>query len=122
MLLPIKAGFGSAIGSGKQFLPWIHIDDLCGIYMKAIEDAEMVGAFNAAAPEHITNQVFTQKAAKILKKALWVPKIPTFFMKIMFGKMSEILLHGSRVSAQKIQAAGYRFLFPGIESALKQLL
>lgn len=122
MLLPIKAGFGSAIGSGKQFLPWIHIDDLCGIYMKAIEDAEMVGAFNAAAPENITNQVFTQKAAKNLKRALWVPKIPAFFMKIMFGKMSEILLHGSRVSAQKIQAAGYRFLFPGIESALKQLL
>lgn len=122
MLVSIKSGFGSPIGTGKQYMPWIHIDDLCGIYIKAIEEVQMVGAYNAVAPEHITNKVFTQKAAKILNRPLWVPNIPSFFMKLVFGKMSEILLQGSRVSAEKIQTAGYRFLFPGIESALNQLL
>lgn len=122
MLAPIKAGFGSAIGSGKQYMPWIHMEDLCGIYIKAIEETEMVGAYNAVAPEHITNREFTQKAAEILKRPLWMPNVPAFVLKLMFGKMSEILLKGSRVSSQKIQTAGYRFLFPGIDSALKQLL
>jgi uncharacterized protein (TIGR01777 family) len=120
--MPIKKGFGSAIGSGKQYLPWIHIDDLCGIYIKAIEDAQMVGAFNAVAPEHLTNKEFTQRLAYIMKKTLWLPNIPAFVMKSIFGKMSEILLQGSRVSSEKIQSAGYKFLFPSLESSLKQLI
>ena len=122
MMIPIKTGFGSAIGSGKQYLPWIHIDDLCDIYIKAIEDSQMLGAYNAVAPEHLTNKEFTQTLADILKRTLWLPKIPVFVMKLIFGKMSEILLKGSRVSSKKIQAAGYKFLFPTLEDALKQLL
>ncbi len=121
-MIPIKTGFGAAIGTGKQYLPWIHIDDLCDIYIKAIEDAQMIGAYNAVAPEHITNKAFTQSLAKTLKRTLWFPNIPAFVMKLIYGKMSEILLQGSRVSSEKIQAAGYKFLFPTLESALKQLL
>ena len=122
MMIPIKTGFGSAIGSGKQYLPWIHIDDLCDIYIKAIEDAQMNGAYNAVAPEHLTNKAFAQSLANTLKRTLWFPNIPAFVMKLIFGKMSEILLKGSRVSSKKIQAAGYKFLFPTLEDALKQLL
>ncbi|MFC2081105.1 TIGR01777 family oxidoreductase [Bacteroidota bacterium] len=120
--IPIKAGFGSAMGTGKQYIPWIHIDDLCGIYIKAIEDTKMIGAYNAVAPEHVTNKEFTQTLATSLKKPLWFPNIPAVAMKILFGEMSEILLQGSRISAEKIQTTGFQFQFPSLEGALQQLM
>ena len=122
IIIPIKMGMGFAMGTGKQFLPWIHIDDLCGIYIKAIEDSQMKGAYNAVSPEHITNREFTKTLAHILNKPFWSPNIPALVMKLIFGKMSQILLQGSRVSSEKIQAAGYKFLFPNLEGALKQLM
>ena len=122
MLIPMKTGVGSAIGTGKQYMPWIHIDDLCDIYIKAIEDVQMDGAYNAVAPDHLTNKAFTQSLANTLSRTLWFPNIPGFVMKLLFGKMSVILLQGSRVSSKKIHAAGYRFLFPTLNGALKQLL
>jgi NAD dependent epimerase/dehydratase family enzyme len=82
----------------------------------------MIGAYNAVAPEHLTNIEFTQSLAKILKRPFWFPNIPSFVMKVLFGKRAEILLNGSRVSAEKVQKAGYRFMFPDSENALKQIL
>ena len=119
---PIKKGFGSSIGRGKQYMPWIHIDDLCGIYIKAIEDTKMIGAYNAVAPEHRTNMESTQTLASIQQKKLWFLNIPSVVMKALFGEMSGILLQGSRVSSDKIQTAGFKFLFPSLEGALKQLM
>jgi uncharacterized protein len=122
MATPVKLGFGSAIGNGKQYLPWIHIDDLCSIYIKAIEDIQTNGAYNAAAPDHRTNREFIETLAHVLQKPFWFPNIPAFVMKIMFGKMAEMLLKGSRVSSEKIRAEGYNFKFPNLESALTDLL
>jgi uncharacterized protein len=122
MIAPIKKGIGSAIGSGRQYIPWIHIDDLCGIYIKAIEDTEMKGAYNAVAPDLRTNKDFIRTLAHILRKPFWVFNVPAFMLKIIFGKMSDILLKGSRVSADKIKAAGYNFIFPELESALIDLV
>lgn len=122
MITPVKMGIGSAIGSGRQYLPWIHIDDLCGIYIKAIEDKQMDGAHNAVAPDHKTNKEFTRTLARVLKKPFWFPNVPAITMKLMFGKMSEILLKGSRVSADKIKTTGYNFLFPDLESAFTDLI
>jgi uncharacterized protein (TIGR01777 family) len=122
MITPVKLGIGSAIGSGKQFMPWIHLDDLCGIYIKAIEDTQMNGAYNAVAPDHKTNRDFTETLARVLKKPFWFPNVPTLLLKLIFGKMSEILLNGSRVSSEKIIKAGYRFKFTNLESALVDLL
>ena len=122
MITPVKIGIGSAIGNGKQYLPWIHIDDLCGIYIKAIEDTQMNGTYNAVAPDQKTNRDFTRILARVLKKPFWFPDVPAIAMKIMFGKMSEILLKGSRVSSDKINAAGYNFLFPVLENALTDLV
>jgi len=122
MILPINIGIGSAMGSGRQYMPWIHIDDLCGIYIKAVEDTEMNGAYNAVAPEHKTNKDFTKTLARVLKKPYWFPNIPALLLKLIFGKMSEILLEGSRVSSEKITSAGYRFKFTNLESALLDLL
>jgi len=122
MIFPIKMGIGSAIGSGQQYMPWIHIDDLCGIYIKAIEDAQMNGAYNAVAPEHVINHEFTKTLARVLKKPYWFPNLPAFLLKLIFGNMSEILLKGSRVSSEKITSAGYQFNFTNLESALSDLL
>ncbi|NOY48819.1 MAG: TIGR01777 family protein [Chlorobi bacterium] len=121
MLTPVKMGVGSAIGNGRQYLPWIHIDDLCNIYIKAIEDVQMDGAYNAVAPDHKTNKEFTRTLVRVLKKPFWFPNIPAITMKLIFGKMSEILLGGSRISVDKIKATGYNFLFPELETALTDL-
>ncbi len=122
MLIPIKIGFGAALGSGKQYFPWIHMDDLCDIYIRAIEEASMSGAYNAVAPEHLTNREITKSLAHVLNRKLWAPNIPAFVLKLIFGRMSEIVLQGSRVSSDKIQAAGYKFQYPGIQEAIKNLM
>ncbi len=121
-MLPVRLGLGAALGSGKQYLPWIHMDDLCGIYIQAIENRKMVGAYNAVAPEHLTNKELNRIIAKILRKPLWLPNIPAVLIKLLFGKMSEMLLNGSRISAQKIVSTNYNFLFPDIESALNNCI
>ena len=121
LLQTVKLGIGSAIGDGKQFMPWIHIDDLCEIYIKAIEDAQMNGPYNAAAPHHTTNRDFMETLASILKKPFWFPNIPATFIKLIFGKMSVILLKGNRVSSEKITNAGYRFKFSNLGDALADI-
>lgn len=122
MITTVKMGIGSPLGSGKQYMPWIHIDDLCGIYIKAIEDSQMKGVYNAVAPDHKTNMDYVKILARLLKKPLWFPNVPSIAIKIIFGSMSAIILKGSRVSSEKIRAAGYNFLFPDLESALTDLV
>jgi len=121
ILQPLKMGIAPVPGTGKQYFSWIHIDDLCAIYLKAIEDANMKGVYNAAAPDQITNKEFVGQVAKILHKRVWVNKIPAWLIKLIFGKKSIALLSGFKVSSDKIQSAGYRFLFPDLTSALANL-
>ena len=119
--MPVKLGLGAPIGQGKQYMPWIHINDLCAIYIHALEQENMQGAYNAVAPEHITNNAFTRTIAQILQKPYWFPNIPAAAMNILFGKMAVMLLEGSRVSSDKIRNTGFNYLFPDLESALKNL-
>lgn len=119
--LPVRMGFGAALGNGRQYMPWIHIGDLCNIYIKAIEDIKMRGAYNAVAPDHRTNKDLTESLAHVLKKPFWFPNIPAIFLKALFGEMSAVILKGSRVSSEKITAAGYKFLYPELENALYDL-
>lgn len=121
MTTTVKMGIGSPLGSGKQYIPWIHIDDLCNFYLKAVEDPSMMGAWNAVAPEHITNREFMQTLAKVIEKPFFFPAVPSLVLKILFGKMSGIILKGSRVSAGKIISSGYNFEYPNLENALKNL-
>jgi uncharacterized protein len=121
MAIPVKLLIGSALGSGRQYLPWIHIDDLCDIYLKAIEDSKMTGAFNAVAPQHVSNREFIRTLAGVMGKPFFFPAIPAFVMRLLFGKMSDILLNGSRVSSEKIISAGYTFRFPDLKNALRNL-
>ncbi len=122
MILPVKIGLGSAIGNGRQYMPWIHIDDLCELYIKSIEDNHMNGVFNAVTPDFQTNKSFTQTLAKTLQKPFFLPNIPVFLLRLALGEMSIILLQGSRVSADKLIELGFTFKFPNLGSALKGLL
>jgi len=122
MIKPVKMGIGSAIGTGKQYIPWIHIDDLCGIYIKAIQDNKMKGAYNAVAPDYKTNKKFTKLLASVFNKLFWFPNVPSIAIKLIFGEMSNILLKGSRISADKIKITGYKFQYPNLESALNNLM
>jgi len=119
--LPIKLGFGSPLGDGSQYMPWVHIDDLVSIFILAIEDLKIEGAYNVAAPDHKTNKEFTERLTKVLKKPLWMPNVPGFVLKIALGEMADIVLNGSRVSSEKIIKAGYRFKFSLLEQALEDI-
>jgi len=121
MAAPVKLGIGSALGTGRQYMPWIHIEDLCNIYIRAIEDSRLSGAYNATAPEHRTNKDFMNALATTLGKPFFAPAVPSMVMKLLFGEMSGILLNGSRISSGKIIASGYQFSFPTLENALKNL-
>jgi uncharacterized protein (TIGR01777 family) len=121
IIIPVKWGIGSAIGDGKQYFPWIHIDDLCSLYIKAIEDTQMIGAFNAVAPEHKTNKQFIETIAHSLDKPFWFPKIPAIALKVILGQMSEMILTGSRISSDKIINSDFVFRYSTLEIALEQL-
>lgn len=122
MKTPIEYGVGAALGSGKQYMPWIHIDDICSMYEFTINNSKVNGVYNAAAPIHTTNQELTKLIAAILKKPLILPNIPSFIIKIIFGEASMILLKGSRVSSDKIVNEGFVFKYPDLKLALKNLL
>ena len=121
IMFPIKMGLGSPLGTGRQYMPWVHIDDLCDIFILAMENSTLNGAFNAVAPDHKTNEEFTKTLAKILKKPLFMPNVPGFILKAILGEMSVIVLNGSRVSPEKIIKAGYTFKFPSLEDALRDI-
>ncbi|MEA3460906.1 MAG: TIGR01777 family oxidoreductase [Bacteroidota bacterium] len=119
--IPVRLGLGAPTGPGNQYMPWIHMDDLCSIYIHALESEDIDGAYNAVAPEQITNKEFTRNVAKALKKPFWTPNIPAFAMKLLFGEMAAMLLTGSRVASDKIRKTGFTFKFPDIDSALEDL-
>lgn len=118
---PVEKNVGSPLGSGKQYVPWIHIVDMAAMYLKAVEDINMQGAYNAASPEESTNKILIKKLARQLKKLLWFPKVPAFMLRLMLGQMANLILKGSRVSSEKIIKQGFRFKFETLESALADL-
>jgi len=118
---PIKWGVGSPLGSGKQMMSWIHIDDLIGMFVQAIEQTDMHGAYNAVSPNPVSNKEMTKAIAKILKRPLILPAVPGFALKLILGEMSEIILNGSSVSAEKIISKNFNFKFKNLESALADI-
>ena len=122
MATPVKLGIGSPIGSGKQYMPWIHIHDICSIYEFALKNPEIDGAYNASSPQHTTNENLTRLMAQVLKKPYFMPNVPGFILKMIFGELADALLKGSRASSEKIQNEGFKFEFPDLKVALKDLL
>jgi uncharacterized protein len=121
MALPVKFGFGANLGSGKQWISWIHWEDVVNMYVFAVEHTNLQGTYNMAAPEPITNSTFTQALAKQFKRPLWLPGVPSILLKAVLGERSVAILGSTRVAVSKIQDAGFRFNFASISSALKNL-
>lgn len=122
-LLPVfKWKLGAALGSGEQYMPWIHIDDLCAIYYTAISNPAMSGPYNAAISDDTTNTIFSKTLAKVLGYRIWLPNVPVFLIKIGMGEMSKIVLAGRRVSSDKIEKTGFQFKYDNLEKALRDCL
>ena len=122
MMMPFNYGFGSAIGSGKQYVPWISLADLCNMYLFAVENNQLQGSFNAAIEDETTNLKLSKAIAESLNKKIWLPNVPAWLLKMIFGEMANLLLYGSRVSNKKIKDAGFVFKNTDLTSTLKQLL
>ena len=118
---PIKFGLGAAFGSGKSWQSWIHIKDLSGLFMYVMTH-NLEGAYNAVAPNPVTNLDLTKLCAKVLNKPLWLPNIPKFFMKLVLGDMHTLLFLSQRVSSKKIEEAGFSFKYHHLQPALEALL
>lgn len=119
---PVKWGVGAPLGKGDQYMSWIHIDDLCKMFIYASENDTVSGTYNAVAPTPETNKVITAAVAKVLDKPCFMPNVPAFVLKLMLGKRAAMVLGGSRVSAEKIMAAGFAFDHPDLKGALRDLL
>lgn len=119
---PARWGLASPLGSGKQWIPWVHIEDLARIYLHAIRNNEMQGTYNIAAPEHVQNRDFMCEVAQVLHRPFLLPKVPAFALLLLLGGPSELILDGSRVSNSKVLASGFEFRHPQLNAALTGLL
>jgi uncharacterized protein (TIGR01777 family) len=122
MLAPFRWGVGGRIGSGRQFMSWIAIEDLVGMIDHAIHCNSLQGPLNAVSPNPVTNSEFSKTIGKILKRPALFP-VPAFTLRLAFGQMAdEVLLAGARVSADRLLKSGYKFLYPELEDALRHIL
>ncbi len=120
MLPPFKLGLGGRLGSGEQWMSWIHADDLVNMLLFAIDNPSMKGVYNAVSPSPLRNKDFTQELAKAVGKPARLPA-PGLALRLVLGEMSSMLLNSQRVSPEKVIAAGFRFRFPQLGEALKNL-
>ncbi|MCO4293845.1 TIGR01777 family oxidoreductase [Solitalea sp. MAHUQ-68] len=122
MVKPIKMGMGVTLGSGNQWMSWIHISDMCRMYIHALENNNLTGVFNATSPQPVTYSQFTNAVANQLNRPVWLPNIPEFAMKIMLGEMSHLVLDSTRCSSAAIEKTGFLFQFRELSAALNELL
>ncbi|HEY0079290.1 MAG TPA: TIGR01777 family oxidoreductase [Pyrinomonadaceae bacterium] len=122
MLMPFKMGVGGKLGSGKQWMSWIALDDVVGIIRYAIANETLSGALNTVAPRPVRNEEFTSALGRVLGRPTILP-MPAFAVRLMFGEMGDALLLGSqRVEPARLKESGYQFAYPDIESALRRAL
>ncbi|HAO45809.1 MAG TPA: TIGR01777 family protein [Chitinophagaceae bacterium] len=120
---PLRFGVAAILGNGKQIISWIHIDDLCRMMMHAVEQQNLQGVFNAVAPVPVNNRTLTLTLAKLMRGRLYAAvHVPSFLLTLILGQRSVEVLKSATVSCKKIQDTGFRFTYPGIEDALKNLV
>lgn len=121
MLPPFKAGVGGPVAGGDQYMPWIHVDDIVGIYLEALDDPQWTGPVNGSAPEPVTNKEFSKTLGSVLKRPAFVP-VPAFALRILYGDMAEVVTEGQRAVPEKALAGGYEFKHPELRPALADAL
>lgn len=122
MLTPFKFGVGGTVGSGKQWMSWIALDDIISIINFFLDEENLSGAFNLTAPNPVTNEEFTKALGHALSRPTILP-IPEFAVRLMFGEMGEtLLLGGARVLPKRLQEAGYKFKYETIADAMKHVV
>ena len=120
MSKPVKYGVGAAIGSGKQWQSWIHIDDIIQMYLHALT-TNITGIYNGVAPNPTTNKLLTKEIATVLKKPFFMPNIPKFVMKLLLGEMSTLLFSSQQVSSEKIEKTNFKYKFEGLTPAIEDI-
>lgn len=121
MLPFFKAGVGGPVGGGKQYMPWIHVDDVVGIYLAALDSPDFAGPINAAAPNPVTNKDFSHALGRALHRPAVAP-VPGFTIKAMYGEMAQIVLNGVRMVPGRAAELGYEFAHPDLDEALRSTL
>jgi uncharacterized protein (TIGR01777 family) len=121
MLPPFKAGLGGPIGGGRQYMPWIHREDLTGIYLAAIDSSDFAGPINASAPNPATNKDFSHALGRALHRPAVAP-VPGFTIKAMYGEMAQIVLKGVRMVPGRAPELGYEFRYADLDEALRDTL
>ena len=118
----VRWGVGAPLGSGKQYMSWIHLDDLCRMFIYALDNEAVEGTYNAVGPHPATNKQLTKATARASQRPLWLPNVPAFVLKTALGELASVVLGGNRVSNQKIEDAGFQYKFNKLEVALADLL
>lgn len=119
---PLKGGVAAILGNGQQMISWIHVQDLCNMFLFAIENPSMQGTFNAVAPNPVSNKELTLTLAKQKNGNWFIPfYVPAFLLKIILGEMSIEVLKSATVSSRKVEQQGFKFTYPTIEQALADL-
>jgi uncharacterized protein (TIGR01777 family) len=121
MLPFFKAGIGGPVAGGRQYMPWIHVDDLVGMYVDATRDGAWTGPVNGSAPEPVTNAEFSKALGRVLHRPAFAP-VPKLAVRTLYGEMAEIVAEGQRAVPARAQALGYRFRHPDLEPALRDAL
>ena len=118
----LRFGIAAILGGGKQMISWIHMDDLCRMYILAIENEQLSGSYNAVAPLPVSNKTLMLNLSKKMRGQFYIPiHVPQFLLKLIMGQRSIEILKSATVSCEKIKAAGFTFLYPSIDAALKEL-
>lgn len=117
----VKNGIGSPLGNGQQYMPWIHIDDAVNIFFNSIVNEKFFGTFNAVSSDYITNYELTKKIGEVFNKKIWLPNVPSFVLKFLYGEMSDTILKGVKVSNEKLKAIDLKLKYEKIEEALSEI-
>ncbi len=121
MLPPFKAGVGGPVAGGNQYMPWIHLDDIVGLYIAALDDVSWSGVYNGTAPEPVTNKVFSKALGRALHRPAVAP-VPAFAIRLLYGEMAELVTEGQRAVPERALAAGFAFRHPDLDEALTSAL
>jgi uncharacterized protein (TIGR01777 family) len=121
MLLPFRLGVGGPVAGGRQPLPWIHVDDVVGIYLRALDDDRWTGAVNATAPAPVTNQVFSKALGRALHRPAVAP-VPAFAIRALYGGMAKLVIEGQNALPRRTLELGYEFQHPELDEALRSAL